>query len=195
VATNQRGRAQRAHLRTVVDEVLARRGLDLTVEEVAAAAGVTRQTVHRHLGGREAILTDALLRGSARFTGELEVILDGPEPFDWRLREAIVAAVRATRADPAIRALVARLHPGNEWPQIDPAGRFVDAARAFFRPRLVRAVEQEGVVLRADVDRALDWLLRQALLPTLVPSSYGNDDDAVRREVDLFVLPAVVAAS
>ena len=83
--------------------------------------------------------------------------------------------------------------PGRQWPAIDRSNAFLDAVWAFFRPRFQRAVDEEGVVLRTDVDRTIDWVLRQALLLMLVPSVQGDGDEAIRFQVTTFVLPSVLA--
>lgn len=192
MGTNQRGRATRELLLDVVDDLLAERGLDVTVEEIAAAAGVSRPTVYRHVGDRGALVTAAVLRASARLAEVLTEVLGTDRPFAERLTDAIVLTVRETRDNPSIGALLAGANPATAWPDLDPEGLFLDAVHEFFRAWLVRAVEDEGVVLRADVDTTLDWLLRQALLLMLVPSALGHGDAAVRRDVETFVIPAIV---
>ncbi len=192
MATNQRGRATRELLLDVVDDLLAERGLDVTVEEIAAAAGVSRPTVYRHFDDRGALVTAAVLRASARLADVLTGVLATDRPFTERLTDAIVLTVRETRDNPSIGALLAGANPATAWPDLDREGLFLDAVHVYFRSWLVRAVEEEGVELRADVDTTLDWVLRQALLLMLVPSAIGHGDAAVRRDVETFVIPGIV---
>jgi len=164
------------------------------MEDVAHEAGVTRTTVYRHVASRDELLTAIVLRTSARLADELAAILDGPGRFEDRLVESMVLTVRTVRDTPHLRAVVSLPDPARRWPQIDSSNSFLDAVWAFFRPRVQRAVDDEGVELRAGVDRTIDWVLRQALLEVLVPSMAGDDDDALREELRTFVVPAVFVA-
>jgi AcrR family transcriptional regulator len=58
--------------------LLLERGLDVTMDDVARAAGVSRRTVFRHFTSREQLLADALESGMQRY-GELLPAFDG----DW----------------------------------------------------------------------------------------------------------------
>jgi AcrR family transcriptional regulator len=195
MATNRRGRATRQNVLDAGERLLAARGADLTMEDVANEAGVTRTTVYRHVANRDELLTAVVLRTSARLAEQLAAILDGPGPFADRVVESVVLIVGAVRDTPHLRAVVSLPDPGRRWTQIDSSNAFLDAVWAFFRPRVQRAVDEEGVELRATVDRTIDWLLRQALLAMLVPSIAGDDDDALRDELRTFVVPAVFAGA
>lgn len=194
MATNVRGRATRQRLLDAAEQVLASRGTDVTMEEVADAAGITRSTVYRHVASRDELITEVVLRSSRRAADRLVSVIDGPGPFADRLADAMVTAIGIIRDTPHLRAVVTAGDTGSRWPGIDPDDRFLDAVFAFFRPRLAAAVADEGVVLRSDVDDTLDWLLRQALLPLLVSSRRGTDDDALRHDIATFVLPGALAA-
>src|SRR5690606_3938371 len=76
-AGNQRGRATLARILAAGDLCFESSGLAVTIDEVAAAAGTTRMTVHRHTGGRGPLVTRLVLRASARLARALNEILDG----------------------------------------------------------------------------------------------------------------------
>lgn len=194
MATNRRGRATRQKVLDAGERLLARRGAEFTMEDVAHEAEVTRTTVYRHVACRDELLTAIVLRTSARLADDLAAILDGPASFEDRLVESMVLIVGTVRDTPHLRAVVSLPDPARRWPQIDSSNAFLDAVWAFFRPRVQRAVDDEGVELRASVDRTIDWVLRLALLEVLVPSIVGDDDDALRDELRTFVVPAVLAA-
>lgn len=192
VASNRRGRATHQRLLDATDALLAQRGLDVTVEEVAAAAGVARPTVYRHFGDREGLITAAVLRTSGRLAAQLRGILDDGRPFSTRLADAVVLTVEVARSHPSIGAVLTASNPASRWPDVDPEGRFIGAVQDFLRPWLELAVD-DGVVLRADVATTLDWLLRQTLLLMLVPSAIGMPAEAIRRDVEVFVVPSLIA--
>lgn len=189
-SSNRRGRATRERILAAATGELARHGLDLSVDDVARAAGTTRMTVYRHFGTREDLLTTLLLEEAQRLLVEVRPILESPAPFAERLGEAIVHVVATVRASPHLHAIVARTNPGEAWPQVDPDGRFVAMLWESLRPYLEAA--RTEVAFRADVDRTLDWLLRQVLGLLVVVGIHGPGDAAVRADVDTFILPAIL---
>jgi AcrR family transcriptional regulator len=189
--TNRRGRATDERIRAAAREVLVARGLDLTIEEVADAAGISRMTVHRHVGTRQALLMELIVEATDRFAERLAEIFDADEPFADRLVEAFVHVVTATRSAPDQRAMtLAIADPSTGWGAIDPEGRIMAEVLEFLRPRLAAGAEQAP--FRSSVDDTLAWLLRQAQLYLVMPGPLGDDIDALRREVRAFVLPAVL---
>ena len=107
--TNRRGRATRERILQAAEALLAERGLDLTLDDVARAAGATRMTVHRHTGGREELLTQVVLRESARLAAALREVLDADRPLDERLVDALTLTVVSVREP---RLAGAALHDG-----------------------------------------------------------------------------------
>lgn len=190
-SSNRRGRDTRARILAAGDLCFERRGLDLTLDEVADIAGTTRMTVHRHMGGREQLVAHLVLRASNRLAAVVGEVLDGPGPLDRRLAEALVLTVTTVRATPALSRLFATGDVAGPWPDIDPDDRVLGTVREFYRPYLDQA-EAEGI-LRPDVGaaEAVAWLLAQALLVLVVPAIAPTDHDLRRFFGDLAV-PAVL---
>jgi len=183
MATNRRGRETRERLLEVTMAVLESRGLEFTVDDVAAAAGVARPTVHRHFATRDELVATAVLRRSNALAAQLTGLLSSEAPFEERITESIVTMVAALS-----RARYVLSIDGDAG----VAGPVLGTVNTFFRPWLVEA-ETEGVRFRHSIDQTLEWLLRQTLLLVRVPGSEGTGDEAVRREVHRFVLPAILA--
>ncbi len=189
--TNSRGRATDERIRAAAREVLVARGLDLTIEDVAEAAGISRMTVHRHVGTRQALLMEVVLEATDRFAEHLDAIFDTDSPFADRLVEAFVYVVTATRSAPDQQAMaLAIADPSAGWGGVDPEGRVMGEVLDFLRPRLVAGAAETP--FRSSVDETLAWLLRQAQLYLLVPGPLGHDIELLRKEVRSFVLPAVL---
>lgn len=185
-----RGRQTRERIFAAAAGLLATRGYDFTLEDVAEAAGTTRMTVYRHAGSREELLTGLLLRASDELAGSLRAVLDREAPFVDRITDAVVVIVEAVRSAPYLTAATAAANPSAAWPEIDPEGRFVRAVFEFFRP-YVAAAERE-VRFRAGVDEVVDWLLRQILSLLTIDARGQADLDEVRRLVRTFVVPSLV---
>ena len=98
--------------RTVLDaarDLLRDRAWEqVTMAQVAKAAGVSRQTLYNEFGGREALAQTLVLRESDEFLAAVEHSVAGHAGGD--LGDAIVAAFEvfldAAREDPVVRAVV-----------------------------------------------------------------------------------------
>jgi AcrR family transcriptional regulator len=185
-----RGADTRERIFDAAAGLLAQRGYEFTLEDVAAAAGISRMTVYRHVGSRENLLTNLVLRASAGLVDELRDVLGGEAPFADRIVESVALIVAAVRSAPYLSAVTTSANPSDAWPRVDPDGRFVDAVFAFFRPYFEAA--RVEVELRADVDQTLDWLLRQILSLLTIDTAGEADLDEVRRLVRTFVVPSIV---
>jgi AcrR family transcriptional regulator len=87
-----------AEIRRSALHLFAQRGFEqVTVEDIATAAGVSKSTFFRHAASKEALLIDPLLEGISGIVAEFEA-----QPADRDTREALIAAaVECTRATPA----------------------------------------------------------------------------------------------
>lgn len=190
-AGNQRGRATRARILAAGDLCFERRGLSVTIEEVAEAAGTTRMTVHRHTGGRNALVTQLVLRASARLANTLTEVLGSDAPLEDRLVDAMALTVTTVRGTPALSQLFTGGDVSEPWPALDPDERVLGTVRDFYRPYL-EELESAGR-LRDGVDsqEAVAWLLAQALLVLVVPA-LAPDEAALRHFFRHLALPAVL---
>ncbi|MEO6626989.1 MAG: TetR/AcrR family transcriptional regulator [Aquihabitans sp.] len=191
-ARNQRGRDTRTRILAAADLCFEQHGLNLTLDEVASAAGTTRMTVHRHTGGREQLVTRLVLRASVRLADGLREVLDRPDPFEARFADALVLTVVTIRDTPSLARLFAAGDPTDPWPEIDPENRVLSIVHEFFRP-YVGAAFVAGA-LRPDVDpeAAVSWLLAQVLLVLMVPA-IAPHQAALHDQFTRFVLPAISA--
>src|SRR5215471_11688033 len=78
----ERGRATRAQVIEVATRLFAERGYDGTsVEEVQAAAGISRGSLYHHFPGKEALFWAVLEEVGARIAEqEEEIARDAPDP-------------------------------------------------------------------------------------------------------------------
>jgi AcrR family transcriptional regulator len=187
------GRSTRRRLLVAAAVVMARDGIDVSLEAVAAEAGVTRMTLYRQIGTRDQLLVAVLLHQSERVAADTtDLLRNAALPFADRLVEAMVSVVVSVRASPVLRLYVERITP-TQVEQLDPSGRFVGV----FWDLLLPIFEDPGVqsLLRADPVHTLDWPLRQLLLQLSVGSVHTADEDRLRRELRLFFVPSVLRGS
>lgn len=147
--------ADRAILRAAT-EVLAERGLaGMSIEEVAARAGVGKATIYRRWRSRGALALDAFM---AEFKG-LQ-----PMPDTGTLRGDLLAALRAwmraVTGTPAGRILVGLIAEAQNDPGL--AGqwraRVVEPMRAQHRVMLQRAIARGEIPASTDTDVVLDLM-------------------------------------
>jgi AcrR family transcriptional regulator len=126
-------------------ELARRPWSEVTMADVAAAAGVSRQTLYKEFGSRDEFARELVLREGARFVaaveGALDAHLDDPSAA---LLDAFALFLTVAAEDPLIRAAIAgeremlpfvttqgqplialateRLHGAiiSRWPQVDP---------------------------------------------------------------------------
>lgn len=183
---NRRGAATRERILTAALRCFEQDGLDLTLDQVAREAGTTRMTVHRHTGGREALVRDVTLRAFGGLVADVSVVLDGDGNLTERLPVAMAEAVRRIRATPHLLVLFAPANTTGWW-AIDPDERVIDAVRVFFRPYFDRAAELGE--LREDAASSVEWVLHQFLFYLALP--HAVDESAVEDELRRFVGPAL----
>jgi AcrR family transcriptional regulator len=188
VAAPRRGRprseqADRAILQAAA-ELLAERGLGgMSIEEVAARAGVGKTTIYRRWTSRGTLALDAFL---TEFQGQQ------PLPDTGSLRGDLLAALRAwirsvtrTSAGPILAGLIAEAQRDPElavaWRE-----RVVGRLRDQHKIMLDRAVERGEISARTDYEVVLD-LVFGAAYHRLLHGHQPLTDKFANRVVDIVV--------
>lgn len=161
----------------------------MSLEEIAARAGVTRMTLWRHFPGKEALVTAVVLADSEELRAELDRVLGAEIPPERRLAEAMMLVVERVRSSPWMVRILDEMNLAASWPSIDPDDRFLGSVRAFLLPHIRRMADERG--LRSSPEHVLDWLLRQVFSFLTVPSARGPGLEVIAEDIERFVLPAV----
>ncbi len=191
MSSNVRGRATRERLLDAAEVVFADHGWALSMEQVAAAAGVVRPTVYRHFDGRDDLLVAMVIRSAGQLSVRLDNVFGSDRPWPDRLVEAIVTVVTELRVTPHLQSFVRSGEITSAWPEIDADRRFIEGVLDFFRGWLERAAA-EGIRFRAPIEDVLDWLLRTTVMQLTLPGLGGLSVERLRYELETFVLPAIV---
>jgi AcrR family transcriptional regulator len=156
--------------------VIDRKGLArLSLEDVAAEAGVSRQTVYRHVGGRDGLITATILREEEAFLDSLRTVVGqdragGPAST---LRSTLAAAIRLALEEARRHPLLGRLletEPAALLPfLIDGRGPVLSAARTV-------VVDLLGTWVPDLRDRQLD-LVAEACTRLIVSYAISPPDD------------------
>ncbi len=185
--------SQRVRIVDATVACLARQGLTkTTLEDVAAAAGLSRATVYRVFpGGRDAIFAATVDTELARVFSELAVAMGEASDLEGVLVAGIVGAARRLREHAAIGFLLAH-EPGVLLSQLcfDRMERVLAVASTLAAPFLARWLEPDQAA------RAAEWAARIVLSYLAAPGQGTvevTDRDDVARLVGRFVLPGVLA--
>lgn len=88
-------------------EVASERGLArLTLDDVAARAVVSRQTIYRHFGRREALVTQVIMREETVVLERVRRMLDDAPTLGRAIEDAVVNLYSEARAHPLLDRLL-----------------------------------------------------------------------------------------
>ncbi len=162
-----------------------------TIEDVAAAAGVSRITVYRRIGNRDQLVLLVLLRVTDRFLASLRPRLVVQPDLGEALVLLIRATVRAVRRDD-LRLLFASEEreatgtpiPGVMAPMSDRFGGLVAMLHDQFPSQL-----QDGI----EMTEAGEWLVRVIVSMATLERVERPSDAETERWIRTFVLPGFLA--
>ncbi|GAA0608512.1 TetR/AcrR family transcriptional regulator [Sporichthya brevicatena] len=173
-----------------VEGLIAEGGLRaVNIASVAAAAGVSRQTVYAQFGTREEMISESIAVMSSRALGEIIEHLESIEDPGEYVVELLVAGRAAFRDTPALAVL---LFPDTDNPIFDSevlAGA-VPFAEAFVGPLFERAPHLQE--RRADV---METLLRFGLSVLTLDSDLIRTDEDLRGYLNRVLRPALGLSS
>lgn len=88
-------------------ECIARVGIaKLALEDVAAGAGVSRQTVYRHFGSRDGLLAAVIVREEEALLALVDDATDGVEDLEEAVRVGLRAALRGAADHPLLQRVL-----------------------------------------------------------------------------------------
>ena len=180
--------AEKAILEATLDLLARQPGVaGVSIEAVAARAGVGKTTIYRRWPGKESLIVDALAAIKA----------PPPEPAGESVRDDLIAQLDAKRmdmADPRIGCLFWTVQSSAEkYPELarQYAERLVEPRRDKIRQVLRRGAESGELRADLDVETAL-MLLGGALHNRNRAPAENLPEDYVARVVDMFLLGAYV---
>jgi AcrR family transcriptional regulator len=148
-----RSESARRKVLSAAHKLLEERGLPgLTVEGIAALAGVGKPTIYRHWPNAQAVAMDAFLEGGE--PGPEEAGGGAPLPA-LRRQLAAIGAAFASPAGRSTAALIAASQNDSELAKVF-RNRFIMKSRETGRALLLQAIEQGAIRADADLEVALD---------------------------------------
>ena len=166
-----------------------------TVDDVAAASGVSRATIYRHFpGGREQIVTDTVGWEMGRFFLRLGEAVAGASDLSGLLEHGLAFARRALEEHVVFQRVV-ETEPDRLLPLLTvEAFRILPLIGGFLVPYLERERDAGRLRPGADIGRTADYLARMVLSCIGAAGVYDLDDpEEIRLLVREQLLPGVLA--
>lgn len=174
--------AARAERRTALldaaDRAIRRDGPEVSMEALAAEAGITKPVLYRHFGDRGGLLDAVAERHARRLTDELRAALAEQRHPRERIRTVVATYLAFLERDPDLHRFVTRVAP-SERPT---AGRVLEDALTLVCDEVVEAVARELTGARLDPAPAETWGVGMVGMAQLVGDRWLDARD-VPREV------------
>lgn len=172
-------RSSRVAILDAALRVLTREGLSgLALEDVATEAGLSRQTLYRHFGSRDALIGAAILREEAVLFDVMQQAADDVDELEESLVAAFASGMRWARSHPLLDQLL-RDEPEALLPFLLTAeGPVLSAARPVLEELLsARLPEVPPDQVSADADAIARLMVSLTIAPV------GEDVDVIARDV------------
>ncbi|MGQ4443161.1 TetR/AcrR family transcriptional regulator [Streptomyces violaceoruber] len=193
--------------KTETEDPTARRILDAALEQftvfglrrssmddVAKRAGVSRVTVYRRFGTKDALVEQTLLRENSRFFQRLDQAVAALPTMEERVVEGFVVALRHTRAHPLFGGLL-RLEPEVVLPYLTVHGGSSLAATVDYLTGHLRRAQQAEGRPGGDPRPVAELMVRVAVSFLLNPASCieMDDEDQARAFARRYLAPLLNA--
>jgi AcrR family transcriptional regulator len=186
----------RQQILAAAESVILRYGVSkTTMDDIGKEAGVSRPTVYRYFGDRDALLGALIERRSRMLFERARAFILSHSTFADQLVEGLIFLVDRGRRDPIVRVLVSPEHMQMATPIVGSSNLAAELTAEMWSPVFRQAIERGEI--RADVDlaRAAEWL---ALIQFVLVGrlDFGDVKDPQHRTMlREFVLPAFLPAN
>jgi AcrR family transcriptional regulator len=196
-------RAQRrSELLDAADRAVRRHGHQVSMDAIAAEAGITKPVLYRHFGDREGMLAAMASRHAQRLVDELRTALAAQEHPRERIRTTMDTYLGFLEQDPELHRFATRVAPFTRNGDSDdasrqhavgptPAATPMDDALGAVCEQVIAAVRRELTEAGLDPAPACTWGEGMVGMVQLVGTRWLDEDDGpdrpelVRRLTDL----------
>lgn len=166
-------------LDAALDLVAASGFRHLTIDDVAARAGVGRMTVYRRFGGRQRLVDALAVRECRGCLQEIGAALDADAPLDERATELFLATLRVIRQHPML-ARLARFEPEALLRELNRDRSAVFRLVRDFVVAEIRQAQRAGQLVAVEPEALAELAVRLGASFVLMPDSVIATDDERR---------------
>jgi AcrR family transcriptional regulator len=167
---------------------------NLTMDDVAARAGVGRMTVYRRFGGRQQLLDVLAVRECRRCLAQISAALDPAKPIDERATELFVATLRVIREHPML-ARLARVEPEALLHELNRDSSAVFRLVRDFLVAQIHSAQMAGELPDGDPAALAEIAVRLGASFVLIPDSaiVSHDEQQTRETVRMLLAPVLIS--
>jgi TetR/AcrR family transcriptional repressor of uid operon len=164
----------------------------LTMDDVAARAGVGRMTVYRRFGSRQQLADALAVRECRRCLNEIASALDARKPIDDRAADLFVATLRVIREHPLLERL-ARVEPDALLYELNRDGSAVFRLVRDFLVGQIRAAQAAGDLVDGDPEPLAEIAVRLGASFVLMPDSViaAGNERRTRETIRALIAPVL----
>ncbi|WP_243713314.1 TetR/AcrR family transcriptional regulator [Actinomadura sp. 6K520] len=186
--------ATRERIIDAADECFRRFGVaKTTVEDIAAAAKLSRATVYRSVtGGRDELILEVVVRDLRRFLDRLADRLRRERSVAEAIVEGTLDAIEHVRNEPTITHFLVPEAAGHMQAAVAGAAEHVLAVCCdYVRPHFERAQRQRTLRADIEVEGTVEFLFR--IITSLIVMDRDRDAEELRRFLRTYVVPVIAA--
>ncbi len=156
----------------------------LTIDDVAAGAGVGRMTVYRRFGSRQQLIDNLAVRECRRCLKEISGALHPKAPLEERAADLFTATLRVIREHPMLSRL-ARFEPEALLRELNRDGSAVFRLVRDFLVAQIRQAQRAGELSTIDAEALAEIAVRLGASFVLMPDSVlaAGDERRTRQTV------------
>ncbi|WP_436794843.1 TetR/AcrR family transcriptional regulator [Actinospongicola halichondriae] len=162
-----------------------------SMEDVARRAGVSRQTVYRHVANKDALVGQVLQREFQRHAEQYVAEMQTADTAVERIVGGYSSTIQAIRSNPLLTSVLSHGVDTAVSSMAASAEHVLSMARMFLT-YLLQVEQSEGeIAATIDVDVIADLMVRVAVSYVLIPSEVFDlaDENATKNMVRTFLLP------
>jgi AcrR family transcriptional regulator len=178
-------RAQRREeLLDAADRAVRTHGHDVSMDVIAAEAGITKPVLYRHFGDREGLFAAVAARHAQRLVHELRAALAAQEHPRERIRTTMDTYLAFLERDPELHRFATRVAPNGRPANggaLHPRRTPMDDALGAVCDQVVAAVRRELTGAQLDPTPAVTWGEGMVGMVQLVGDRWLDDEDGPDR--------------
>ncbi|MFF0816305.1 TetR/AcrR family transcriptional regulator [Rhodococcus sp. NPDC003318] len=183
----------RAKILTAAEAVIQRYGVvKTTMGDIAQEVGVSRPTIYRYFGDRDAVLSAMVEARSRRLFGKARAYLRQRPTFGEQVVDGLVFLVDRGRRDPIMQLIVSPEHMDTATALLGSSGLAARLTTEMWSPLIDEARKRSEIRPGTTTEDICDWITMVQLI-LMGRKDFGSEDDPEhRRMLTRFLLPAIV---